>query len=128
MEAHRAGDMVIEPKLIDRVWPHVWPLIEHIVVLETEETVLAELRAGLRFLIIVGDGVAVARPCGDIFETNYVGGTKVKEFWPQMSRIIDALAKSVGATKQIAFGTDAWKKLAPDYTPTKTRMYIKEVA
>lgn len=121
-------NMIIEPKLIDKVWPMIWPLIKDIVVLETEKDVLDDVRSGARLLIIVGDGAGIIRSCGEFIEINYVGGKKVKEWWPQMSAIIDAVAKTMGAKKIVAFGRDAWKKIAPDYTPTLQRMYIKEVA
>lgn len=120
--------MLIEPTLIDKVWPHVWPLIEELVILETQEELLASLRSGDRFLLIVSDGVCVCGPHGKLFEVNYVAGKKAKEWWPKMSQMIDGLSKACGTKFAIAFGGDAWKKLAPDYTATKTRMYIKEVA
>lgn len=119
--------MIIEPTLIDKVWPHVWPLIQELAVLETEEDILSELRVGFRLLVIVGDGVAIVRPCKGFFEINYVAGKNAKEWWPQMSKIIDALAISFGADKVVAFGRAAWKKLAPDFEPTETRMYVKKL-
>lgn len=123
--------MIAEPRLIEKMWPQVWSALQEPVEntgLETEEELLAELLAANRFLIIVGDGVAVVRNCGKFFEINYVGGEKSKEWWPKMSEHIDIMAKAFGCERIVALGRPAWKKLAPDYTATETRMYIKEVA
>lgn len=120
--------MVIEPQLMDRVWPLVWPLIKKAVFLETEEQLLGRLKSASAFLIIVGDGVAVLTPCNDFLEINYVGGKNSKKWWPQMSKLVDSVATSYGSKKIISIGRDAWAKLAPDYKAMNTRLYIKEVA
>ncbi len=120
--------MLAEPKLIEKIWPQVWPLIEPAVILETEKDVLDGLLSGSRFLIIIGDGVAVIRPCETFLEINYVGGKNVKEWWPEMSAAFDTAAKAMSLSKIVAVGNDAWKKIAPEFTPTKQRIYIKEVA
>lgn len=119
--------MIIEPKLLDRIWPGVWPLIKDIVVLESEEDLLRELRVCNRFLLIVGDGVAIICPHGELMEIMYVGGKKAKDWWPKMNLLIDTIAASYKCKKIVAFGRDAWKKIAPDFKPTNTRMFIKEV-
>lgn len=120
--------MIIEPKFIDKTWPHVWPLIKELVVLETEENLKLDLYQARRFLLVFGDGVAIIRPCDGFLEINYVGGSNIKDWWGDMSEAIDKAAKSFGLDKIVAFGRSAWKRIAPDYTPTDTRMYIKEVA
>ena len=132
MAARSSGGMVItEPKLIEKIWPQVWTALREPVEnagFETEQEVLAELLAANRYLLVVGDGVAVVRNCGKFFEINYVGGEHSKEWWPKMSEHIDAMAKAFGCEKIVALGRPAWKRLAPDYTATETRMYVKEVA
>lgn len=120
--------MLVEPKLIDMTWPHVWPLIKDIVTLESEEDLKNDLYQAKRFLLVFGEGVAVVRPCESFLEINYVGGNKVKSWWGEMSAAIDEIARVYNAKKIVAFGRSAWKQIAPDYTPTETRMYIKEVA
>jgi hypothetical protein len=120
--------MLAEAKLVEKIWPQVWPLIEQAVTLETEEDVLGGLLDGTRFLLIIKDGVAVIRPCETFLEVNYVGGKNAKEWWPEMSAAFDTAAKAVGLNKIVAVGTDAWKKIAPEFTPTKQRIYTKEVA
>lgn len=119
---------IVPPKLIDKLWPHIWPLIKEIVVLETEEELLADIRAGNRFVIVVGDGVCIIRNCGKFMEINYVGGKNAKKWWPIMSAFVESMAKAFGHNSIVAFGRDAWKKLAPDFEPTRQRMYIKRVA
>lgn len=120
--------MLAEPKLIETLWPHVWPLISSAVKFETEQDVLGALLRAERFLLIVGDGVAVIRNCDTFLEINYVGGKKAANWWPEMSKQIDAMAKAFNSQRIVALGTAAWKKLAPDYEPTKQILYVKEVA
>lgn len=123
--------MLADIKLIDKIWPIVWPLIQQasdLIELETEEAILNDLKAQNRSLIIVGDGVAVVRAVGELFEINYVAGKNAKEWWPIMSEAIDTAAKKMGCKKIVAFARPAWKRLAPEFELRDTRMYIKEVA
>lgn len=123
--------MLAKVKLLDKLWPIVWPLIKQasdLTELETGEDILADLKAQKRSLIIVGDGVAVVRAMGDIFEINYVAGKNAKEWWPRMSNAIDIAAKKMGCKKIVAFARPAWKRIAPEFESRDTRMYIKEVA
>jgi len=123
--------MIADKTLLDKVWPLVWPLIQQasdLTELETEEDILADLKAEKRSLIIVDDGVAVVRAVGDIFEINYVAGKNAKEWWPTMSAAIDIAAKKMACKKIVAFARPAWKRIAPEFESRDTRMYIKEVA
>lgn len=120
-------DHIIAPKLLDAVWPLVWPLIKDAVYLDTEEALKESVRAGEQMLVIVGDGCAIVRP-GEIFWINYVGGHDAKDWWPTMSEFIDSMAKSCGAKEIAAVARSAWKRLAPDYEATEQRLYIKKVA
>jgi hypothetical protein len=129
MATRKPRDVVmrVSSSLIPQIWHQVWPLLKPAVVLESEGELLAGLIEENRILIVVGDGAAVVRNCGNFVEINYVGGKKVKQWWPQMSAEIDDFSRALGIRKIVALGADAWKKLAPDYTPTKTRMFIKEL-
>jgi hypothetical protein len=125
------GVVIVEPRLIEKLWPQVWAVLQQPVEstgLETEQEVLDSLLSAKRFLIIVGDGVAVVGHFGKIFEINYMGGDHSKEWWPKMSDHIDQMAKAFGCEKIVAFGRSAWKRLAPDYEAKETRLYVKEVA
>lgn len=118
---------VIQISLIDKVWPHIWPLISDAVVLETEQELKDSLKKGEQFLLIVGDGFAIVRP-GEVFWINYVGGENLKAWWPQLSEMIDSLAKQSGSKKIAAVARTAWKRFAPDYEATEQRLYMKDVA
>jgi len=123
--------VIAEPRLIEKLWPQVWPEIEASVTqfgVETEEELKSRLLATEAFMIIVGDGVAIVRNCGRFFEINYIGGKNIKQWWPKMSEHIDAMAKAFGCEKILSFGRPAWKRIATDYEDTKNKMYVKEVA
>lgn len=119
--------MLVEPQLIEKIWPTVWPILEPAVTLEPEQDLLADLVTGNRLMLIEGDGLCVFRNCGNFVEVNYIAGKKPKQFWPKMSAVIDEFAKAWGIKTIVGFGSDGWAKIDPAYKPTKTRMFIKEI-
>lgn len=119
--------MFVEPTLIKQIWPKIWPLIEDIVVLETQDELLADLVAGNRIMIIIGDGVSIVRDCGGFLEINYVAGKNIKKWKDQMDSAILAVAKSFGCDKIAALGKRGWKKIWPDYEMTNQVLFIRRV-
>ena len=114
--------------IIEQIWPKVWPLIQSAVVLENESDIVEDLITERRFLLVIGEGIAIIRPCQDFLEINYVGGKNAKKWWGAMSANIEIIARTLGCRKIVAYGRDAWQRLAPDFTPTDTRMYVKEIS
>lgn len=120
--------MIIEPTLVEQVWPFIWKLIEKLVVLETEEELLADLKNGNRIMMIIGDGVGIGYAQGKLFKLDYVAGKKLNEWWPQMDAFVDVIAKGLGCETVMAFGRKGWEKKAPNYTATKQQVYLRKVA
>lgn len=125
---------LIQPTLIEKLWPTIWPMLRASVEefgVETEKDVLDDLVSGDRALLMAGDACGVLRVISTgkkFLEINYIGGKNIKKWWPQMSEAMDLMAKHTGCKKIISYGRPAWKRIATDYEDTNNKMYIKEVA
>lgn len=119
--------ILVRPDEIQSVWVEVWLKISGAVELESEDDIRADLEAGNRYLLLAGDGAAIVRGCGDFLEINYVGGTRIREWKDTMNAAIEAIARSEGCQKIVAFGRKGWGRIWPQYRDTQQHMFVREL-
>lgn len=131
---------LINPLLVDEIWPTIWPILKPAVdrcvfEIDNEESVKEDIKQEYRYLLVAtidgklkGCFVVGFRQGGiRVLELQYVGGTELKKWQEDAEKALDVIAKKENCVKIIAFGRDGWKKMSLDYKKNDTVYYVKEI-